>query len=76
MTAEQLKKQRQTYNKKLIEADSFFKEFSTLDEKAYAEGAISKKNKELMGLAISVATRCNECILLSSGNFDERRSHF
>jgi alkylhydroperoxidase AhpD family core domain len=34
-----------------------------LDEKAYAEGAISKKNKELMGLAISVATRCNECIL-------------
>lgn len=63
MTAEQLKKQRQAYNKKLIEADSFFKEFSALDEKAYSEGAISKKNKELMGLAISVVTRCNECIL-------------
>lgn len=63
MTAEQLIKQRQFYNKKLTEADSFFKDFSALDEKTYSEGAISKKNKELMGLAISVVTRCNECIL-------------
>ncbi|MGO0916183.1 carboxymuconolactone decarboxylase family protein, partial [Clostridioides difficile] len=26
------------------------------------EGAISKKNKELMGLAISILSRCDECI--------------
>ncbi|MDN3956312.1 carboxymuconolactone decarboxylase family protein [Sporolactobacillus laevolacticus] len=63
MTAEQLKQQRMTYNQKLIETDSFFKSFGELDANAYADGAISKKNKELIGLAISVVTRCNECVL-------------
>lgn len=63
MKSEQLKQHRTYYNQKLIDADSFFKEFGELDNKTYCNGAISKKNKELMGLAISVVTRCNECIL-------------
>jgi len=33
-----------------------------LDDKTYSAGAIDKKHKELMGLAISVVSRCNECI--------------
>ena len=54
---------RQEYNKFMTDTDSFFKEFGRLDDRVYAEGAIDKKHKELMGLAISVVSRCNECIL-------------
>ena len=63
MERRELTKYRNEYNKIMSETDSFFKEFGLLDDKAYQDGAISKKNKELMGLAISVTTRCNECIL-------------
>ncbi|WP_461614548.1 carboxymuconolactone decarboxylase family protein [Clostridium sp. Marseille-QA1073] len=63
MKSEQLKQHRTYYNQKLIDVNSFFKEFGELDDKAYSDGAISKKNKELMDLAISIVTRCNECIL-------------
>lgn len=45
------------------EADAFFREFGALDGEAYAEGAIGRKHKELMGLGISIATRCEECVL-------------
>lgn len=54
---------RQVHNKLMVESDAFFKEFGALDDKVYAGGAIDKKHKELMGLAISVVSRCNECIL-------------
>jgi AhpD family alkylhydroperoxidase len=54
---------RQKYNELLVDTDLFFKEFGSLDDNVYSDGAISKKNKELMGLAISVVSRCNECIL-------------
>ena len=33
-----------------------------MDDKTYSAGVIDKKHKELMGLAISVVSRCNECI--------------
>lgn len=62
MKSEELRSYRSQYNKVAIESDDFFREFGLLDERAYADGAISKKNKELMGLAISVTTRCDECI--------------
>ena len=63
LTVEEMKEYRLQYNKVMDEADSFFAEFGKLDDKVYADGAISKKHKELMGLAISLTTRCNECIL-------------
>lgn len=63
MKNQELTDYRNQFNKVMVEADSFFKEFGQLDDKVYQDGAISKKNKELMGFAISVATRCNECIL-------------
>lgn len=63
MTAEQMRKDRARLNQIMKDSDPFFKEFGSLDDDVYAEGHISKKHKELMGLAISVTTRCNECIL-------------
>jgi len=62
MDINKMKEYRKEYNLKLIQADDFFKEFGELDDKTYSAGAIDKKHKELMGLAISVVSRCNECI--------------
>lgn len=63
MNLDEMRQDRSKYNAAMKESDPFFKEFGSLDDHVYAEGHISKKNKELMGLAISVTTRCNECIL-------------
>jgi AhpD family alkylhydroperoxidase len=40
-----------------------FNKFFALDNKAYVEGALPAKTKELMGLASSMVLRCNDCIL-------------
>lgn len=40
-----------------------FNKFFALDNKAYVDGALNAKTKELMGLAVSMALRCNDCIL-------------
>lgn len=39
-----------------------FNRFFAIDAAAYDEGAISIKNKELMGLVGSMVLRCNDCI--------------
>ena len=39
-----------------------FNKFFALDTNAYQEGAVSVKNKELMGLVGSMVLRCNDCI--------------
>lgn len=62
MDIKEMKEYRKEYNLKLMQADDFFKEFGALDDKTYSDGVIDKKHKELMGLAISVLSRCNECI--------------
>lgn len=58
---------RQRLNALMGRNDGFFQEFGALDDKVYSAEAIDKKHKELMGLAISVATRCDECILYHIG---------
>ena len=63
MDLDGMRDSRKTLNARMVEADGFFGDFGALDETVYAEGAIPKKHKELMGLAISVATRCDECVL-------------
>ena len=40
-----------------------FNKFFALDNKAYVDGALNAKTKELMGLAASMVLRCNDCIL-------------
>ena len=39
-----------------------FNRFFAIDTAAYAEGALSAKHKELMGLVGSMVLRCNDCI--------------
>ncbi|MEN6368839.1 MAG: carboxymuconolactone decarboxylase family protein [Thermotogota bacterium] len=36
--------------------------FFALDSDAYAEGALSRKEKELLGLVASIVLRCDDCI--------------
>ncbi len=40
-----------------------FNKFFALDNKAYVDGALNAKTKELMGLSSSMVLRCNDCIL-------------
>lgn len=63
MDLDGMRDDRKELNARMVEADAFFREFGALDDAVYAEGAIPKKYKELTGLAISVATRCDECVL-------------
>jgi len=39
-----------------------FNKFFALDNKAYIDGALPAKIKELMGLTASMVMRCNDCI--------------
>ncbi len=39
-----------------------YKKFFALDNKAYINGALPAKEKELMGLVASMVLRCNDCI--------------
>jgi AhpD family alkylhydroperoxidase len=39
-----------------------FNKFFALDNKAYINGALDAKTKELMGLSASMVLRCNDCI--------------
>jgi len=60
---EEFQKRRNDGNKNILEENFLgFNRFLNLDTNAYSEGAISKKHKELMGLACSMVLRCNDCI--------------
>ncbi|RMD95502.1 MAG: carboxymuconolactone decarboxylase family protein [Calditrichaeota bacterium] len=39
-----------------------YQKFFALDHKAYLDGALPAKMKELMGLVASMVLRCNDCI--------------
>ena len=43
-------------------SDKFFKDFGTVDDDAFADGHIPKKYKELTMIAISIVSKCKECI--------------
>ena len=57
------KKSREQANMTIMKkADLNIKRFFTLDTKAYQEGVLPKKTKELLGLASSMVLRCDDCI--------------
>ncbi len=59
----EFQKRRQLGNDKINEQDFLpFKRFMALDSRAYADGSIPLKYKELMGLVGSAVLRCNDCI--------------
>lgn len=58
-----------------MEADTSSRAFGALDDGAYAEGEIGRKHRELMGLATSIGTHCDECVLYRlDGSRSERAS--
>lgn len=62
-TNKEFQERRQLGNDKINEQDFLpFKRFMALDSRAYAEGSIPVKYKELMGLVASAVLRCNDCI--------------
>ncbi len=57
------RKYRLDMNEKILTSGfKDFQKFFALDNKAYVEGAIPVKYKEMMGLVGSMVLRCNDCI--------------
>jgi AhpD family alkylhydroperoxidase len=60
---EDFTKFRQKMNDKILEQGTLeIKRFFALDAKTYEAGALDEKTKELLGLAVSMALRCDDCI--------------
>ncbi len=54
---------RTRMNERIAEIDHLgIKRFFNLDTMAYEDGALSSKQKELLGLVSSMVLRCNDCI--------------
>lgn len=63
ITASDKRKYRTEMNEKILTCGfSDYKKFFALDHKAYVQGALPAKTKELMGLVASMVLRCNDCI--------------
>ncbi len=61
---EEFNERRSKGNNLIMEQDFLsYKRFFNLDTNAYGEGAVSSKNKHLMGLCGSLILRCKDCIL-------------
>lgn len=62
-TTSETRKYRTEMNDKILNSGfRDFNKFFALDNKAYINGALPAKTKELMGLAASMVLRCNDCI--------------
>lgn len=62
-TVSETKLYRSEMNEKILNSGfRDFNKFFALDNKAYINGALPAKTKELMGLASSMVLRCNDCI--------------
>lgn len=59
---------RAKMNEKILGQDNLvLKRFFNLDTKAYQDGALSTKTKELLGLVASMVLRCDDCIAYHLG---------
>lgn len=59
----EFEKYRKKMNERIDEVDHLgIKRFFNLDTRAYDDGALSAKTKELLGLVASMVLRCNDCI--------------
>ncbi len=60
---EEFIKFRQEMNARILEQGTLeIKRFFGIDEKTYHPGALDAKTKELMGLAVSMVLRCDDCV--------------
>lgn len=63
---------RTKMNDRIMEtADTNMKRFFALDTTCYAEGALSVKTKEMLGLVASMVLRCDDCIKYHLGKCHE-----
>ncbi len=54
---------RERMNARVLEVENLgIKRFLALDSRAYEAGALDARTKELLGLATSMALRCDDCI--------------
>ncbi len=59
---EQSRRDRSAAHRKLLEHSACYKHFLELERTAFADGAVSSKQKELTALAISIVAKCEPCI--------------
>ena len=63
---------RTRMNEVILEKDNLvLKRFWSLDNQAYADGALNAKTKELLGLIASMVLRCDDCIKYHLGKSHE-----
>jgi AhpD family alkylhydroperoxidase len=54
---------RERMNRRILEADNLeIRRFFALDDRAYQDGALDRRTKELLGLVASLVLRCDDCI--------------
>lgn len=59
----QFREFRERMNARILESGNLeIKRFFALDTRAYEEGALPVKTKELLGLVASLVLRCDDCI--------------
>ncbi len=60
---EEFVRERERLNRLLLrEANLPMKQFLALDSDVYADGALPRRTKELLGLVASLVLRCDDCI--------------
>jgi len=59
---EQSIKDRKKFHLSFLNHVKTYKPFLELEEKAFSDGALNKKTKELMALSISIVTKCEPCM--------------
>ncbi len=55
-------KDRKRLHLSFLENVKTYKSFLELEEKAFCDGVLDKKTKELMALSISIVTKCEPCM--------------
>jgi AhpD family alkylhydroperoxidase len=54
---------REKMNERIMSADNLvIKRFFNLDTNTYKEGVIPTRTKEMIGLAVSLGLRCDDCV--------------
>ena len=60
---DEFRKFREQMNERILGSDNLeIKRFFALDTRAYEDGALPVKTKELMGLVASLVLRCDDCV--------------
>ena len=63
MSVKEFREFRERMNDRILEAGNLeIKRFFALDARAYDDGALDTRTKELLGLVASMVLRCDDCI--------------